>query len=182
MSHKTSSTASSADSGGVAIRRSLFRSRFLRRLVFVAIAFPTLLFLAHYHFKGTTYDVENKILRYLSLSTEEQTLWHDHQLEVLRDGLRQCAWIDEKPVSEADIARSNPRAVPSAPPIVIRNASLVNGDGTLTLGVSILLDEGVVKEIGEHIDHPKNAKVINVRGRYVTPGLVDMVCFCNGNL
>jgi len=57
---------------------------------------------------------------------------------------------------------------------------LVDGDGTLTLGVSILLDEGVVKEIGEHIDHPKNAKVINVRGRYVTPGLVDMVCFCNG--
>ena len=180
MSHKESPTGITTSSAGVAIRRSLSHClRPIRRVLLVAIVFSTLLFLASYRSIGIRYDVENKILRYLSLSTEEQTQWHNHQLETLRDGLRQCAWIAESPVSKADITRSNPRAISSAPPVIIQNASLVDGDGTLTYGVSILVDEGTVKEISQHIDPPANAKVINVRGRYVTPGLVDMVFILN---
>ena len=177
MSRKGLPTGITTSSAGVAILSH--RSRPLRRVLLVAIVFSTLLFLASYRSIRIRYDVESKILRCLSLSTEEQTQWHDHQLEVLRDGLRQCAWITESPVSKADITRSNPRAIPSAPPVLIQNASLFDGDGTLTYGVSILLDEGIVKEISQYINPPANAKVINVRGRYVSPGLVDMVFILN---
>jgi len=43
-------------------------------------------------------------------------------------------------------------------------------------GLSILLDQGLIAEISDNMDTPEKAKVIDVGGRYVSPGLVDMVC------
>jgi dihydroorotase-like cyclic amidohydrolase len=67
--------------------------------------------------------------------------------------------------------------VRSALPILIKNATLIDGDGSILSAHSILLSEGIVKEIGEDIKPPENCKVIQAQGRYVSPGLVDMVFF-----
>jgi imidazolonepropionase-like amidohydrolase len=58
---------------------------------------------------------------------------------------------------------------------LIKNATLIDGDGSILSGRSLLLSEGTVKVIGDDITAPKNCKVIEVGGRYVSPGLVDMV-------
>ena len=42
-------------------------------------------------------------------------------------------------------------------------------------GYQFYLSAGVIKEIGDNIEAPENAKLIDVGGRYVSPGLVDMV-------
>src|SRR5277367_3876297 len=148
-------------------------SRFRRLLL--AIVVTAIVFLVFFHDPPVANDVEENILRYLSLSSEEQVKLHNHQLAALQAGLAQCAAIKAQPVSTADENRRNPRAVQSAPPIVIKNATLIDGDGSILSGRSILLFEGLVKEIGDDIKAPENCKIIEVGGRYVSPGLVDMV-------
>jgi adenine deaminase len=89
--------------------------------------------------------------------------------------LRQCAQLNQQPVSVFDERRDNPRAVKSAPPILIKNANLIDGDGSVINDVSVLLADGVIKQIAHDIDAPEDAKIIQAGGRYVSPGLVDMV-------
>jgi len=150
--------------------------RFLRfRRLLLAIVVTAVVSLAFFHHRPVVNEVEDNILRYLSLSSEEQVKLHNHQLAALHAGLAQCAAIKARPVSTTDANRRNPRAVQSAPPILIKNATLIDGDGSILSGRSILLSDGVVKEIGEDIKLPENCKAIEVHGRYVSPGLVDMV-------
>ena len=148
-------------------------SRFRRLLP--PLFLGAIVFFAFFHDQHLSNNVEETILRYLSLSSEEQLKFHDHRLAALQAGLAQCAAINAPPVSSADANRRNPRAVKSVPPVLIKNATLIDGDGSIFSGRSILLFEGVVKEIGDDITGPGNSKVIDVGGRYVSPGLVDMV-------
>jgi hypothetical protein len=111
----------------------------------------------------------------LSLSNEDQIRLHNSRLASLHEGLQKCAAINSRPVSVFEPDRTNPRAVPSTPDVLIRNASLIDGDGKTTHGVSILLSEGVIKDIAFELSPPEGARVIDARGRYVTPGIVDMV-------
>ena len=133
------------------------------------------MFLAYLRNTREAFNVEESILRYLSLSSEEQSKLHDNQLAALEAGLRQCAIIKEQPVTFFDESRTNPRAVKGASPIFIRNATLIDGDGSIRWGYSILLREGIISKIGQDIDSPKDAKIVDAGGRYVSPGLVDMV-------
>jgi hypothetical protein len=132
-----------------------------------------LLFSFHQHRKAQ--DIEESVLRYLSLTTAEQVKLHDSRLASLQAGLKQCALLKETPVAEFDETRTNPRAVVSSQPILIRNATLIDGDGSVVESCSILLSNGIFTRIGHGVDIPEHAKVIDVGGRYVTPGLVDMV-------
>ena len=146
--------------------------RLLRRFLF-SVLIGSLLTLTYLHTHGITNQVEEGVFRYLS--NEEQARLHDHQLQVLQDGLRQCAAINERPVFAADNTRKNPRAVRGAPPILIKNATLIDGDGLILESREVLLSDGVIVNIGHDLEHPNEARVIHARGRYVTPGLVDMV-------
>ena len=145
----------------------------IRRLI-LAVLITAFLVIACVRNRGDTSTVEESILRYLSLTNEEAKL-HNHSLESLAAGLRQCAIINQRPVSVNDEKRTNPRAVSSASPVVIKNATLMDGDGSLLTGMSILLSEGLIKEIGHDVGHPDDAKFIDACGRYISPGLVDMV-------
>jgi hypothetical protein len=151
------------------------KRRSFRALLCILVA--TVLTIAYVHGRRAAYNVEESILRYLSLTSEEQLRLHNHRLAALEAGLRQCASFKHRPVSIADESRMNPRAVPNSRPVLIRNANLIDGDGSQKSGISILLFAGVIKEIGDNIEAPENAKVIDVGGRYVSPGLVDMVLF-----
>lgn len=146
--------------------------RFNRRVLF-SVFLASFLTFAYFHNHGITNKVEQSVLRYLS--NEQQANLHDHQIQLLQDGLRQCAAINERPVSIADDSRKNPRAVPGARPIIIKNATLIDGDGVTLKGKEILLSDGVIVNIGHDLDYPDEAKVVHAGGRYVTPGLVDMV-------
>jgi hypothetical protein len=146
----------------------------LRRTVF-AISVSALLILALLYYDQRGVAVEEVILRYLALNNEDQARLHDNQLASLQAGLRQCGQIGQKPVSEFHEDRNNPRAVKAAPPVLIVNATLIDGDGSITKDVSILLSDGIIKQIAHDLEVPENAKVINASGRYVSPGIVDMV-------
>ena len=148
----------------------------IRRFI-LAVLVTAILFIVYIHNKGTTYTVEESILRYLSLTNEEQARLHNHQLASLAAGLKQCANINQRSISVTDEKRTNPRAVRSASPLVIKNATLIDGDGSILAEKSILLSEGVIKQIGHNVDHPEDVRIIDAGGRYVSPGLVDMVQF-----
>jgi hypothetical protein len=146
----------------------------IRRTI-LALVITAILFIAYIHHKGVTYNVEESILHYLSLTNEEQARLHDHQLASLAAGLKQCININQRPISGSDKKRTNPRAVRSVSPQIIKNATLIDGDGSILAGKSILLSEGVIKQIDHDMDYPKEAKIIDAGGRYISPGLVDMV-------
>lgn len=57
--------------------------------------------------------------------------------------------------------------------ILIRNATIVNCD-SIQSNQSILIDEGVIKFIGDEKSVPESdAKVIDACGKYVIPGGID---------
>jgi hypothetical protein len=171
--HKQFEGDLSVHNGGSIILR-FPKSKSIRRFI-LAVLVTAILFIAYIHNKGVTYNVEESILRYLSLTNEEQAKLHNHQLASLAAGLKQCASINQRPISVSDEKRTNPRAVRGASPIVIKNATLIDGDGSILAGKFILLSDGVIKQIGHDVDHPDEARIIDAGGRYVSPGLVDMV-------
>lgn len=148
--------------------------RHIRRAIVTASAI-IFLFYIFVHRRRVDYGIEENVLRYLSLSNAEQIRLHDSRLAALQEGLRQCALIKEAPVTAFEETRTNPRAVVSSQPILIRNATMIDGDGKIVEACSVLLTDGIFGEIGHGLDAPEHAKIIDVGGRYVTPGLIDMV-------
>ncbi|KAI8814834.1 hypothetical protein BJ742DRAFT_784580 [Cladochytrium replicatum] len=58
-------------------------------------------------------------------------------------------------------------------PVLLRNAILIDGDGSIHEGVDIFLAKGLIVNVGPRLQPPGDFEVIDVDGRYVTPGLVD---------
>lgn len=59
-------------------------------------------------------------------------------------------------------------------PVLIRNATLLTGTGEQIEGASILMAEGLIREIGRQVADPGDARVIDGTGKWVTPGLIDV--------
>jgi hypothetical protein len=146
----------------------------IRRAIVAASAI-IFLFYIFLHRQRIDYGVEENVLRYLSLSNAEQIRLHNSRLAALQAGLRQCALIKEAPVATFEATRTNPRAVASSQPILIRNATMIDGDGKIVEACSVLFTDGIFSKIGHELHAPEHAKIIDVGGRYVTPGLIDMV-------
>jgi len=153
--------------------------RRIRRLL-VSVFLASLFCLAFFHNRGITKQVEDRVVRFLS--NEQQTKLHGARLSTLQEGLRQCSAIQERPVSVADERRTNPRAVWGTRAYLIKNATLVDGDGKILKEKEILLSDGVIVDIGHNLSEDiDDLKVIHAGGRYVTPGLVDMVSSPNSS-
>ncbi len=57
--------------------------------------------------------------------------------------------------------------------IVIRNATILTvSHGTIEHG-SILIKDGKIAEVGQSVNAPKDAKVIDAAGQFVMPGIID---------
>jgi dihydroorotase len=41
---------------------------------------------------------------------------------------------------------------------------------------SVVLRDGLIAEVGERIERPKDARVVDARGKWVTPGFIDLHC------
>ena len=64
-------------------------------------------------------------------------------------------------------------AVPSAP-VVIRNATVLTGTGERLDEADVLLQNGRVAAIGRDLDAPPEATVVDGRGKWLTPGIIDV--------
>ena len=65
------------------------------------------------------------------------------------------------------------RAVPSAP-VIIRNATILTGTGERLDDADVLLQGGRVNAIGRDLDAPPEATVVDGRGKWLTPGIIDV--------
>jgi hypothetical protein len=105
------------------------------------------------------------------------------QLDHLDAKLRQCTKHRKPPVrypvTKAG-SRENPRWNPvngQDETVILRNATLFDGEIFLDHAVDIVLKKGVIDCVslaGTSSSAEQNAKVFDLEGKYVTPGLVDM--------
>ncbi|GAQ45731.1 hypothetical protein AtubIFM55763_004841 [Aspergillus tubingensis] len=98
-------------------------------------------------------------------------------------GLQQCYDAERQlhvPDAGDSSRQNNPRWNPisgQATPVVLQNATLFDGESTLPDAVDIVFEAGVITSIvstGSGDAPPANANIIDVHGKHVTPGLVDM--------
>ncbi len=76
-------------------------------------------------------------------------------------------------VPAAEPYASTYRAAASAP-VLIRDATVLIGDGARIDNGDVLLRDGRIAAVAEHIDATEGVRVIDARGRWLTPGLIDV--------
>ena len=58
-------------------------------------------------------------------------------------------------------------------PTVIRNATIMTAAGETLKNADIFLQEGKIEALGQDLDVPAGAQIVDGSGKYVTPGLID---------
>lgn len=98
---------------------------------------------------------------------------------ILALGLAACEQAPEPPdASEIEVEilqqdfESTYEPLP-AETVLIENATVLTGTGERIDQGAVLMDEGEIVEVGDDIDPPADAQVIDGEGRWVTPGLID---------
>lgn len=120
--------------------------------------------------------------RYLFRRSENELRLSEHHLSVLEAGLRKCAEFNTPAVhySTSDIlARANPRWNPVSgqnETIVLKNVTLFDGDAILEGPMDIVFSNGTIASVNptSNTNSYGNARVHDLGGKFVTPGLVDM--------
>ncbi|WP_193164824.1 amidohydrolase [Microbulbifer hainanensis] len=64
--------------------------------------------------------------------------------------------------------------VPESKPVLIRGATLLTGTGEELDNTDLLLSDGKIKRIGENLKAPKDAVEVDGKGKWVTPGIIDV--------
>jgi imidazolonepropionase-like amidohydrolase len=64
--------------------------------------------------------------------------------------------------------------VPVNPPVLIRGATVLTGAGERLDGTDILIADGRIQAIGKGLAAPADARIIDARSKWVTPGLIDI--------
>ena len=80
-----------------------------------------------------------------------------------------------KPVSRfaQDPYASTYRPIAS-PAVLIRDATVLTGTGTRLDGADVLMRDGRIVAVGRDLDAPADAVQVDGRGKWVTPGLIDV--------
>jgi len=58
--------------------------------------------------------------------------------------------------------------------LLLQDATILDGIGHRLGHASILLQDGKIIRVGQYIDPPKGIKIIDAKGRFITPGLIDV--------
>ncbi len=82
------------------------------------------------------------------------------------------------PLGKADFARVNEfpsqYKIPQSAPVLITNATLLDGIGHQYDDYDILIQDGKIAALGKELENPNNVDVIDAQGRWVTPGIIDV--------
>jgi imidazolonepropionase-like amidohydrolase len=57
---------------------------------------------------------------------------------------------------------------------LVRNATVLVGDGTRLEGADVLLKDGKISRVGQGLDAPRDATVVDGTGKWITPGIIDI--------
>ena len=57
--------------------------------------------------------------------------------------------------------------------IAIENGKVLLPDGSFLEKGTVLVEGGKIKAVGENVEVPEDAQVIDASGKWVTPGLID---------
>ncbi len=61
-----------------------------------------------------------------------------------------------------------------APSVLIRGAHVFDGTGAELSKADLLLENGKITALGEHLEAPQGARIIDGTGKWVTPGIIDV--------
>ncbi|KAF0559064.1 composite domain of metallo-dependent hydrolase [Gigaspora margarita] len=89
------------------------------------------------------------------------------------DGVNKCNVIKRAKPDNKFIRTSNPRFVPGTKTIILKNGKILNEKGEFILG-DIVLKNGLIHDFGTNLIDEEDAVIIDVKKKYITPGLVDM--------
>jgi imidazolonepropionase-like amidohydrolase len=64
-------------------------------------------------------------------------------------------------------------SAPAAPAVLITHASILTGTGRKLEDASLLMQDGKIVAVGEEVAPPPQVEVIDAKGRWLTPGLID---------
>lgn len=62
----------------------------------------------------------------------------------------------------------------AAPPILLRGGTVLTGTGAKLDGADVLVVEGRIAAVGTTLESPAGARVIDARGKWITPGIIDV--------
>jgi imidazolonepropionase-like amidohydrolase len=110
-------------------------------------------------------------------------------LVVLSVALTACAMQPravESPAAHESAASAAPAAAaardpfvstysrPASPPTLIRGATVLTGTGSRLDAADVLIVDGRIQAVGASLAAPDGARVIDAKGRWVTPGIIDI--------
>src|SRR3569833_1187500 len=78
-----------------------------------------------------------------------------------------------QPSAPSDLYPSTYR-VPQGAPTLIRHATLQTGTGARLDDADVLFDDGKIQAVGQNLQAPAGSRVIEGKGHWVTPGLIDV--------
>src|ERR1700689_5234336 len=64
--------------------------------------------------------------------------------------------------------------VAASPPTLIRNATILDGAGARLDNADLLIVDGKIKAVGQTLPADAGTRIIDAKGRWVTPGLIDV--------
>jgi imidazolonepropionase-like amidohydrolase len=62
----------------------------------------------------------------------------------------------------------------ASPPVLIRAATVLTGTGTRLDGSDVLIVDGRIAAVGQDLEAPAGARIVDGHGRWVTPGIIDV--------
>src|SRR5882757_9307319 len=79
-------------------------------------------------------------------------------------------------VSEALASEPFPSTyqVPVSSPVLIQGATVLTGTGERLDGADVLIANGRIQAIGKGLAVPGDARIVDAKGKWVTPGLIDI--------
>jgi imidazolonepropionase-like amidohydrolase len=64
--------------------------------------------------------------------------------------------------------------VPANSPVLIQGATVLTGTGERLDGADILIANGHIQAVGKGLTAPADARIVDAKGKWVTPGLIDI--------
>lgn len=59
-------------------------------------------------------------------------------------------------------------------PVVVTGATILDGFGSRLDHAEILIADGKIRAIGQHVPRPPDAAIIDAQGKWITPGIIDV--------